>query len=111
MPTRPANHNRWSDEQLQEFYDAFMAHMLGEENEKQQQNLIYEALFRKEDPESNTPPGVIQLLAQMSGRLQAIEKANAQQKTFFGGVFFAITCVGFFLSDTFHKLAVILKSL
>lgn len=50
---------RFSDAKLEEFYQEFIAHRLQEEKDRLQRQAMYEALFRKEDPDSNVAPGVV----------------------------------------------------
>jgi hypothetical protein len=40
---------RWSDEKLEEFYAEFLRHMVVEEQERIQQQAMYDALFQKEE--------------------------------------------------------------
>lgn len=102
---------RWSDKKLNEFHDEFLEHMKDEEEERKRQEEIHEALFRKEDKELGTPPGALQLMAQMNERLKAMEIKQDRQKSFVGGVLFAISSVWFFLTDAGQKLAVLFHKL
>lgn len=95
---------RWSDDKLSEFHAEFLKHMATEEDERMQQQKIYDALFQKQDKDTNTPPGVVQLLGQIDARLEAMEISNDRQKRFVGGVMFAFSCIGFLFTDGAHKL-------
>lgn len=100
---------RWSDDKLETFHAEFLQHIRAEESEHRQQDEIYRALFQKADEDSNMPPGVIQLLGQMNVRLKKMETSSDRQKTFVGGVVFAFTCIGFFLTESAHKLMIWLR--
>lgn len=100
---------RWSDEKLQEFFEAFQHHLKFEDEEKKQQQQIYDALFHKEDPDSNTGPGVVQLLGQINQRLSRLEATSASQKSFIGGAVFAVSCMAVFLTDSLQKLVALFK--
>lgn len=102
---------RWSDDRLEDFYREFSAHIKQEEAQSTQQSEIHRALFQRADPEANTPPGVIQLLSQLDTRTRTMEIANDRQKRFVGGVLFAFSCMGFFFTDTAHKVLAFFRSL
>lgn len=102
---------RWSDDKLSEFHVEFLRHMASEEAEHVQQQKIYDALFQKQDKDTNTPPGVVQLLGQIDSRLEAMEISNDRQKRFVGGVMFAFTCMGFLFTDSAHRVLTWLKGL
>ena len=102
---------RWSDSKLQEFYESFQRHQSFEDAQKTQQDQIFDALFHKEDPDSNIGPGVIQLLSQINARLTRLESTNQQQRTFVGGVLFACSCVAVFLTDSVSKLIQLVRGL
>ena len=102
---------RWSDDKLSEFHEEFLKHMVTEEDERVQRHKIYDALFQKQDKDTNTPPGVVQLLGQIDSRLEAMEISNDRQKRFVGGVMFAFTCMGFLFTDSAHKVLSWLKGL
>lgn len=106
-----ADTKRWSDDKLSEFHEEFLKHMATEEVERAQQQKIYDALFQKQDKDTNTPPGVVQLLGQIDSRLEAMEISNDRQKRFVGGVMFAFSCMGFLFTDSAHKLLAWLKGL
>lgn len=109
--TPETNHRAcWSDEKLEVFYGEFREHIKAEVKEGRQQEEIYEALFRTEDKAKNVGPGVIQLLTQVADRIETMEIAADRQKRFLGGVMFAFSCVGFFFTDTAHKLMAWIKS-
>lgn len=100
---------RWSDEKLQEFFESFQHHLQFEEQEKKQQEQIYDALFHKEDPDNNTGPGIVQLLGQINQRLSRLENTATQQKSFLGGAIFAVSCMAVFLTDSLQKLVAFFK--
>ena len=102
---------RWSDEKLETFYQEFQKHLEEEHHEMAQQSELYAAIFQKEDKDTNTPPGILQLVARMSSDVRALKVAADRQKTFLGGVLFAFSAVGFFFTDTAHKLLTLLKGL
>lgn len=102
---------RFSDAKLQQFYEEFRGHIKDEEKEKHQQDDIYEALFRQGDKDKNINPGVIQLLMQVSDRIEAMEIAADRQKRFVGGVMFAFSCMGFFFTDSAHKIFAWVRSI
>lgn len=103
--TPEATHRpRWSDDKLETFHTEFLDHIRDEEKEKHQQDEIYEALFRQEDKAKNISPGVIQLLTQVADRIEVMEIAADRQKRFLGGVMFAFSSIGFFFTDSAHKL-------
>lgn len=102
---------RWSDERLETFHQEFRAHIEAEKEEMQQQAEVHRALFQRADPEANIPAGVIQLLSQLDARTRTMEIANDRQKRFVGGVLFAFSCMGFFFTDTAHKVMGFFKSL
>lgn len=102
---------RWSDERLETFYQEFKMHLEDEAREKAQQKELYQAVFQKEDLDSNTPAGLIQMMARMSKDLRDLKIAADRQKTFIGGVMFAFGAVGFFFTDTAHKVLGFLKGL
>lgn len=102
---------RWSDDKLQAFYDEFHDHTKSEEEEHGQQKELYEAVFRKEDKEIGTPPGLLQLTAQINAQLKEMKIWQDRQKTFVGGVIFAISAVWFVLTDVGHKIFVLFQKL
>lgn len=107
MPPNP----RWSDEKLEQFYQAFLEHVITERDEQTDQRALHEAVFRKEDKDAGVPPGLIQLVVRMDARLDTIERFHFKQRTFIGGVLFAITSIWFFLTDVGPDLAKWLKKL
>jgi hypothetical protein len=50
---------RWSDEKLEQFYGKFKEHKRLEEQGQRQNREIYDAMFQKADPDTNTPPGLL----------------------------------------------------
>lgn len=95
---------RFSDAKLEEFHQEFIEHRKLEEKERQQQREMYEALFRQEDLGKNIGPGVVQLMVRLSDDVKALRVAADRQKTFIGGVLFAITSIWFFVSDIVPNL-------
>lgn len=98
------NGPRFSDSKLEEFYQEFKSHCLVEIKERAQQQEMYEALFRQEDTSRNVSPGVVQLMVRLSDDVRALRVAADRQKTFIGGVLFAITSIWFFVSDIVPNL-------
>lgn len=103
--------HRWSDEKLEEFYQQFVAHRLQEEGDRQKQQDMYDALFRKEDADSNVAPGIVQLMVRTAEDVKVLRIAADRQKTFLGGVLFAITSLWFFFTDIGPELFKWLKTL
>lgn len=110
--------SRWSDEQLEAFHrefkehrQDFLDHKKDEEEERRQQQDIYDALFRQEDKERNVAPGLVQLLVKTAANVETLRIAADRQKTFIGGVLFAITAIWFFLTDIGPVLAEKLRRL
>jgi hypothetical protein len=115
-------HGRFSDAELSalrgevnKLSATVVDHVSIEDKEHRQQQEIYDALFRQEDKERGIPAGVIQMLARVDGRVTTMEIATDRQKRFIGGVFYGVTAIGlalgFFLSESAHKLFSLLKSL
>lgn len=103
---------RFSDEKLQDFYSEFRAHVkefqthVGkEEQEHKQQQELHDAIFRKEDSDTNTPPGLLQLTMRINTQLSDMRKFQDRQKSFVGGVLFTVSSIWFFLTDAGQKLA------
>lgn len=105
------NNNRWSDEKLEEFYQSFLEHQRIGNVERAQQQEMYDALFRKEDPDSNVAPGIVQLMVRTAEDVKVLRIAADRQKTFIGGVLFAVTSIWFFLTDVGPDMAKWLKKL
>ena len=102
---------RWSDEKLDKFHQEFQifagkfdSHIGDESFEQQQQQELYNAVFRKEDTEANVPPGLLQLTSRISMQLHSIQIWQDRQKTFVGGMIFAVSSFWFFLSDAGPKM-------
>lgn len=98
--------SRWSDEKLDEFHLEFLSfsgkfdtHLKVEEEELEQQKALYAAVFQKEDKETNTPPGLLQMTMRVSNQLHVMQIWQDRQKTFIGGVLFTISSMWFFLTD------------
>lgn len=87
----------------------FEDHLEPERIQQKQSAEVHEALFRLEDKELGTPPGLLQLTQQLSARLRAIEIRDDRQRRFIGGIVFAVSSVTFVFSDTAHKLVDVLK--
>lgn len=102
---------RWSDEKIEEFHAEFRHHMVVEEQEREQQQEMYDALFQKEDRDSNTPAGLVQAMGRLSADIRDMKIAQDRQKTFIGGVMFAFTAMGFFFTDSAHKVFAWLKTI
>lgn len=109
---------RWSDEKLETFYqefrghvDEFHEHLRNSDTERQQQHDLYVAIFRKEDPDAGSPPGLLQLTARINAQLHDISVWQDRQKTFLGGALFAITSVWFVLTEAGHKLLALLGAM
>jgi len=105
------NESRWSDDKLEEFHQEFLQHVnefhehIGNESfEQKQQQELHDAVFRKEDLDNQVTPGLLQLTARISSQLYAIQVWQDRQKTFVGGIIFAISAVWFFLTEAGHKL-------
>ena len=101
--------HRWSDQQLQAFHDEFRLHIKDEKVERDQQQEIHEALFRKEDVDSNVSPGIVQMMTRIDRELKDMRIWQDRQKTFAGGVIFATSSVWFLFSDGIPKLLAFLK--
>jgi len=102
---------RWSDDKLDEFHHDFQifagkfdAHIGDEAYEQKQQQELYAAVFQREDPEKNVPPGLLQMVSQVSKQMHDLKVWQDRQKTFIGGAVFAITSMWFFLTEIGHKL-------
>ncbi len=102
---------RWSDDRLEQFYQAFVDHKRIEDADRLQQREMYDALFRQEDTARNVAPGVVQLMVRTAEDVKTLRIAADRQKTFIGGVLFALTSVWFFVTDIGPVLADKLKRL
>jgi len=91
--------NRWSDDKLEDFYNDFQDHLKAEFADRQQQQEMYDALFRKGDKSSNVAPGIVQLMVQTADSVETLRIAADRQKHFIGGTLAAIGAVWFFVSD------------
>lgn len=107
--SEPYNKSRWSDDKLQQFYEEFQSHIRTETAEHRQQQELYDAVFRKADADTNTPPGLMQLTMQISVQLRDMRIWQDRQKTFVGGVMFALSAAWFFVTDLGHKLIGLIK--
>lgn len=100
---------RFADEQLSAFYDEFKAHREQEEGEREADRKrlqeLSDALFRKENKDENVSPGLIQLVVRINEQLEGIVKADKKQKTFIGGILFAISTLPFIFTELGSKLA------
>lgn len=102
---------RWSDNDLEQFLAQFIAHLEEESPMHRQQSELYAAVFRKEDKDSNTPPGLLQLTARISQQMEDMKVWQDRHKTFLGGAMFALSCLGFFFTDIGHKVMATIKGL
>lgn len=102
-PQRITN-ERFSDERLNQFYAEFQKHCIEERTVKGQAEEMYEAIFRKQDHELGSPPGILQSLAMISERLHEMETMQVRHKTFIAGVAFAASAIWIFLTDIGVKL-------
>jgi len=105
------NNRRWGDQALEKFHQEFIEHVAefrthidNESFEQQQQQELHNAVFRKEDTEANIPPGLLQLTSRISMQLHSIQIWQDRQKTFVGGMIFAVSSFWFFLSDAGPKM-------
>lgn len=90
---------RFTDDKLEEFYQEFLEHRRKGEVERRQQQEMYDALFRKEDPDCNVAPGIVQLMVRTAEDVKVLRIAADRQKTFIGGMLFAVTSIWFFFTD------------
>lgn len=102
---------RFADAQLEEFYQEFQAHLKREEDQRVQQQEMYDALFRKGDPDSNVAPGIVQLMVRTAEDVKVLRIAADRQKTFIGGMLFAVTSIWFFFTDIGPELAKWIKKM
>lgn len=104
-------HGDWDDTRLNRFYQEFRAHREAGEIEQAQTRELYQAVFQREDPERNIPPGLLQNIATITGQLHDILVRQDRQKTFIGGVLFAVSGVWLFFTDIGHKLMTLVAKL
>lgn len=110
--TPPGNQRmRWSDMELESFHADFKRHVEEEIPMHMQQKALYEAIFRLEDKTIGQPPGLLQTVAQINEQMHEMRVWQDRQKTFVGGIVFAISAVSFFLTDSAHRLMNIVKGL
>jgi hypothetical protein len=100
---------RFSDERLNQFYFEFQQHCREERTVKVQAEEMYAAMFRKQDHELGSPPGILQSLSMISERLHAMEEMQTRHKTFIAGVAFAASAVWIFLTDIGVKLLALIQ--
>lgn len=86
-------------------------HMNEEKVERDQQQEIYDALFRKENEDENISPGLVQMVSRINKDLKEMRIWQDRQKTFAGGVIFATSSVWFLFSDGIPKLVAFFKRL
>ena len=86
---------RFSDDELHDLRKLLTDHL---EIEGAQQLALFNAVFQQEDPARNIPAGLLQQNARIAKQLRDIQIWQDRQKTFIGGVTFAITSIGFLLS-------------
>lgn len=106
---------RWNDDKIEALYQEFRDHVAefrehvgAEAFEQRQQQELYEAVFRKGDVDTGAPPGLLQLTARISSQLHDIKVWQDRQKTFIGGMLFAVTSIWFVLTEAGHKLLALL---
>lgn len=104
-------HPRWSDKELEAFHQEFLDHIAPENRAHAQQQDLYDAIFRLEDKDRGVPPGLMQITARIAASVEELQERDRRQRTFIGGVLFALGSLGFFLTDSAHKLIALLKSL
>lgn len=103
--------SRWSDEKLSDFYAEFKEHKRLEELEQKQNQEIYDAVFQKADPDTNTPPGLLQATATISRQLHDMRVWQDRQKTFVGGAVFAVSALWFVLTEAGHRFIALFQKL
>lgn len=103
--------HRFADEKLQAFYDSFLEHLRKEEVEGAQQTAMYDALFRQEDKSKNITAGIVQLMVRTAEDVKVLRVAADRQKTFLGGVVFAVGSIWFFATDILPTFIAWLKRL
>ena len=108
MPDRSM---RWSDQDLEKFHAEFRRHVETEGPMHRQQLELYEAVFRLEDKELGRPPGLLQLTSQINAQMRDMRILQDRQKTFIGGVMFAITSAACFFTDTAQNIISLIKKL
>lgn len=104
-------HRRFADDKLEEFYQEFLEHRRLGEIERRKQDEMHEALFRREDPDSNVAPGIVQLMVRTAEDVKVLRIAADRQKTFVGGVLFAVTSIWFFFTDIGPEMVKWIKKL
>ena len=95
---------RFSDSKLQDFYQEFREHCLGEDKDREQQKALHEAVFRLENVDLGIPPGLLQLTRQISDHVLELRVRDDRRKTFIGGMIFTVSAVWVFLSGILPKL-------
>ncbi len=106
-PTR----QRWSDHELEVFHAEFLKHLADSKPQSEKLAELHDAVYRQEDRNRGRPPGLLQLCSRMSEDLAAMKVASDRQKRFVGGMVFAFTSMGFFLTDTWSRLLDFLRRL
>ncbi len=104
MVTDKEDRKRWSDSDLTVFHQEFRDHVAKEDKEQAQQQDIFDAIFRKEDKDLGTPPGLLQMMAQTNAQILDMRIRNDRHKTFVGGVVFTLSAVWVFVSEIWHRL-------
>jgi hypothetical protein len=101
----------WSDERLEQFYGEFKEHKRLEALEQKQNQEIYDAVFQRADPYTNTPPGLLQATAQISKQLHDIAVRQDRQKIAVRTAVATCSAVWFLLTDAGHKFFALLQKL
>jgi len=103
--------HRWSDERLEQFYGEFREHKLNEALEQKQNQEIYDAVFQRADPDTNTPPGLLQATAQISKQLHDIAVRQDRQKIAVRTAIATCSAVWFVLTGAGQKFLMLLQRL
>lgn len=103
--------HRWSDDRLEQFYGEFREHKRLEELEQKQNQEIYDAVFQRADPDTNTPPGLLQATAQISKQIHDIAVRQDRQKIAVRTAIATCSAVWFLLTDAMHKFFALLQRL
>lgn len=96
-------------QQFSQHLEEFNAHLEQDKLERRQQQELREAIFRKEDLETNTPPGLLQLTLRLNKQLREMLIWQDRQKTFVGAVVIVATSFWFLLTEVGTKLFKMLK--
>lgn len=102
-------HHRWTDDMLEEFRNEFRAHVKKEDADQQQQQAMFDALFKREEDSLDGQPGLLQLMRQMHKQMKDMQIWQDRQKTFVGGIVFVIGSLGFLFTEQAARIATGLK--